>query len=426
MNREIVPCGPISASVQLPGSKYVANRLVPLAALASSESKLANVVDNNDINTAIAGLTQLGYRFEKHGDQLQVKPRGSAPSSDCELYTAHSGTFSRFVTAIAALEAVPVQINCSDKMATRPMIELFDALNQLKVEVTSENQCLPAQIKGPLKGDQCSLDASRSSQYLSALLITAPFLQNGLKIQLKGELVSRAYVDMTINLMQKMGVEVIEEGHCFSVKPGQIYRGIEYTIPGDPVSSTYFMGAAAIAGGQVRIQNFDFESVQGEAQFYQVLEQMGVAIARDEEDLIIKSNGHLQAVEVDMGGMPDAVQTLAAVACFAEGSTRISNIAHLAYKESDRIKDTAREIAKTGIEVEAGEDFLVIHGRGSDAPNLAAADIETHEDHRMAMSMALLGIKISGVKILDAEVVEKSFPTYWNLMGSIGVSSKQI
>ncbi|MCW9016470.1 MAG: 3-phosphoshikimate 1-carboxyvinyltransferase, partial [Kangiellaceae bacterium] len=324
MNREIIPCGSINASVQLPGSKYIANRLVPLAALASSESNLANVVDNNDINTAIAGLTQLGYQFNKRGDQLQITPRGTAPNTVCELYTAHSGTFSRFVTAIAALESVPVQINCSDKMATRPMIELFEALAELKAEVKSENQCLPAQIKGPLKGDQCQLDASRSSQYLSALLIVAPFLQNGLKIQLTGELVSRAYVDMTVNLMQKMGVEVIEEGNCFSVKPGQIYNGIDFTIPGDPVSSTYFMGIAAIAGGEIRIRHFDFESVQGEARFYQVLEQMGVAIARENNDLIVKSDGNLQAIEVDMGGMPDAVQTLAAVACFAEGTTRIT------------------------------------------------------------------------------------------------------
>ena len=137
---------------------------------------LRTVKHNNDINTAIAGLTELGYRFDKRGDLLTIKPRGAAPSSECELYTAHSGTFSRFVTAIAALESVPVQINCSDKMATRPMIELFDALRELQVEVDSENQCLPAQIIGPLKGDQCLLDASRSSQYLSALLITAPLL----------------------------------------------------------------------------------------------------------------------------------------------------------------------------------------------------------------------------------------------------------
>lgn len=426
MNRKITPLPSIGGEVKLPGSKYVANRLLPLAALASSESLLSNVVDNNDINTAIDGLSALGYRFEKGEELVRVFPRRAALGEATDLYTSHSGTFSRFVTAIAALESVPVKIDCSEKMATRPMIELFDALKQLGAEIESPNQCLPATIKGGVKGSQCRLDASRSSQYLSALLIVSPFFKDGLKIELTGELVSRAYVDMTIKLMELLGVKVIEEGSYFSVKGGQMYRGIDISIPGDPVSSTYFMGAAAISSGKVRINNFDFDSVQGESKFYTVLEKMGVSTSREEDDLIIEGTDSLQAVEVDMGGMPDAVQTLAAVACFAEGTTRITNIAHLAYKESDRINDTANEIRKIGIKVEADSDSLTIYGVGKNVSALKKAKIETHEDHRMAMAMALLGIKVSELQILEADVVGKSFPTYWDLMEQIGVASEEI
>ena len=419
MNREIIPNHQINASIQLPGSKYIANRLVPMCALATGESKLTNVVNNNDINTAIEGLSNLGYLFEKTADGVNISPRPQGIQAKAELYTAHSGTFSRFVTAVAALEEHPVFIKCSDKMATRPMVELFEALKALSVKVDSPNQCLPAVITGPIQSGQCQLDASRSSQYLSALLIVSPLLPGGLQVKLEGELVSRAYVDMTVQLMRKMGVEVVEKGNQFNVAPGQAYRGVNYAIPGDAVSASYFMGAAAISGGTVTIKNFDLNSVQGEAKFYQVLQTMGVKVEINGADLTIVGGGHLTAIEVDMGGMPDAVQTLAAVACYAEGTTKITNIAHLAYKESNRIEDTANEIRKTGIEVESGKDFLIIDGG-----KLSPAEINTHEDHRMAMSMALLGIKTAGIKILDAEVVEKSFPDYWDYLAKIGLNSQ--
>lgn len=421
MNRIILPADTIGGKVNLPGSKYIANRLLPLCALASSESRLSNVVNNNDINTAISGLSQLGYQFARENEQLIVKPRQNRLSQAAALYTAHSGTFSRFVTAIAALEQYPVAVSCSKKMATRPMQELFDCLRHLGVKVESPNECLPATIIGPFKADNCQIDASRSSQYVSALLMVAPMLANGLTIEIVGKQVSRAYIDMTIRLMKLLGVSVVEENNRFSIASGQHYRGIDFKIPGDPVSSTYFMGAAAISGGDVTIEEFDFESVQGEAGFFRVLEKMGVQIEQLGRDLKLTGPEKLQAIDVDMGEMPDAVQTLAAVACFADGKTHISNIAHLAYKESNRIEDTANEIRKTGIRVDSGEDYLTIYGGQP-----KGAELHTHEDHRMAMSLALLGIKTPGIKILDANVVEKSFPTYWQHLDSIGLKSQAV
>jgi 3-phosphoshikimate 1-carboxyvinyltransferase len=421
--REISPVDTIDACVSLPGSKYIANRLLPLCALAKSESSLTNVVNNDDINASIQGLLQLGYQIEHQESQLKIKPRQSGITQPAEIYTAHSGTFSRFVSAVAALESHPVSINCSEKMATRPMQEIFTTLKQLGVSIDSPNDCLPAVIKGPMLGGDCRLDASRSSQYLSALLIVAPTLRDGLSIELDNELASSTYIDMTIQLMQKMGVEVKRHNNQFMVSPGQSYQGIDYHIPGDPMSASYFMAATAIAGGRMVIENFDFDSLQGEAKFYQVLEQMQVTMQRKDKNLIVTSDGHLNAIEIDMEKMPDAVQTLAAVACFAKGTTRITNIENLAYKESNRIEDTAREIRKTGIQVETGKDYMAIQGGQP-----KSAEIDTYDDHRMAMSMALLGIKKHpsnkiSLKVHDAQVVNKSFPTFWDCLNSIGVKS---
>ncbi len=409
-----------SISVRLPGSKYIANRLLPLCALASTKSVLSNVVDNDDINAATKGLKALGYQLQYENSVMEISPRleHEKPDALITFNTHHSGTFSRFVAAISALENVPVEIICSEKMATRPMNELFDSLRELGVEIESENERLPAIVKGPFKTNHCKLDASRSSQYLSALLIIAPLLDNGLTIELIGKQVSSAYVDMTISLMNKMGVEVLRSENLLTVATGQKYKGIEYTVPCDPVSSSYFMGFAAISGQKIKIEAFDHQSLQGEAQFYKVLEKMGVQFEMDESSLTIISNGELKGIEIDMGEMPDVVQTLAVVASYAKGKTLIKNIAHLAFKESDRIKDTATELRKAGIKVESGDDYLLIEGGRP-----MATEIDTYDDHRMAMSMALLGVKTDNIVIKDANVVNKSFPSYWDLLAEVGLKS---
>ncbi len=412
--------------MRLPGSKYIANRLIPMCAMATSPSVLGNVVDNNDIQAAIAGLNALGYRLELQGNQLSVSPRLSAPTAPCYLNTSHSGTFSRFVAAVASLENIPVEVGCSEKMATRPMQELFTALNGLGVDVKPKidhpgDQKLPAVITGPIVNQQCQIDASRSSQFLSALLIIGPLLEKGIDIKLIGEQVSSSYVDMTLYWMNRLGIEISRDDRSLSIDNGQSYRGIEVNVPGDAVSASYFMGLVGIAGGKMTIQSFDHDSLQGESKFYQVLEKMGMHFEKSNDDLIVTSDGKLNAIEIDMGEMPDVVQTLAVMACFAKGTTVIKNIAHLAYKESNRIVDTANELLKTGIKVEFGEDYLRIEGG---VPK--SANIETYDDHRMAMSMALLGVKTPGIVILDPDVVNKSFPNYWRFMSECGLVSHSV
>lgn len=418
---EIVPCKNVDASMRLPGSKYIANRLIPMCALASTPSRLSNIVDNNDIQAAISGLNALGYHLRLKGNQLDIVPREAPLSQSTSLNTYHSGTFSRFVSAVAALESVDVTIECSEKMATRPMQELFSALSELGVAIQSNDQKLPAVITGPITENKCSIDAGRSSQFLSALLIIGPLLKNGINIQLVGKQVSSSYVDMTIHWMKTMGIGIGRNEESLLIEANQNYQGIEVNIPGDAVSASYFMGLVGIAGGRICIQSFDHDSLQGESKFYQVLELMGMQFEKGEDEITVISDGKLKGIEVDMGEMPDVVQTLAVMACFAQGKTLIKNIAHLAYKESNRINDTATELLKAGIKVEYGEDFLLIEGGKPQA-----AVIETYDDHRMAMSMALLGVQTEGITIQDPDVVNKSFPNYWTLMSQCGLDSKTV
>ncbi len=421
--REIIPNDqPLQARVSLSGSKYLANRLVIIAALAREPVVLKNVVNNDDIVTAIEGLNKLGYQLHWQDGVLQSTPRGKVKfDQTAEIYTSHSGTFSRFVSAVAALESRPIHLRGSDKMNTRPMADLFNALTELGVSIDATEQRLPAVIGGPITGNHVAIDGGVSSQYISAVLLVAPTLDRDFTLELVGKEVSTQYIDMTVALMKQFGAQVVKQERRYLIPKQEGYQGGEYYIPPDPVSSSYFMGAAAICGGSVELQSFDFDSLQGEAQFYQVLQQMGCDVERKGDSLSISRIGELMAVDVDMGSMPDVVQTLAAVACFAQGTTVMRNIAHLAFKESNRIVDTAMELKKLGAKVEYGSDYLAVTGS-----TLQGTQVETYDDHRMAMCLALIGAKVSGVVINNAHVVSKSFPDYFDKLASIGIISRNI
>ncbi len=425
MNRVITPKfipTTTDTSVLLSGSKYVANRLVCIAALAKQSVKLGNVVDNDDINTAVNGLNQLGYWLSRHGNEITSSPRTLPLQINKKIYTHHSGTFSRFISAIAALDSVVIEVYGSDKMNTRPMQPLFEALQDLGVLVTSCNGFFPAKIQGPISRHQCEIDASISSQFVSGLLIAAGSTGNAFEIRLKGDVVSDQYIDMTIELMKQFGVSVQKNKNGFFIERQKGYCGGEFSISPDPVSSSYFLGLSAITGQSISLPFYDFNSVQGEAKFYQVLEQMNCEVERKGNSLVIKRTGPLLSLDVDMSHMPDVVQTLAAVAAFADGTTKITNIAHLAYKESNRIVDTATELLKVGIEVEYGSDYLTIKGDPA-CTHYHGTKIDTYDDHRMAMSMALLGAKIPNIIIKNSDVVAKSFPDYFEKMNSVGLVS---
>ncbi len=424
MKRKMLPASSLEASITLPGSKYLANRLVIIAALAEGEVQLHNVVSNDDINTAIAGLNQLGYRLKQDGNKQTIvsSPRSAGLTEPAKVYTSHSGTFSRFISAVAALEAFPVTIEGSEKMNSRPMAELFLALQQLGVKVSTSDGRLPATLTGPVKQFRCQVDGSKSSQYISALLLAAPRLNHDFILELVGEEVSTQYIDMTVDLMQQFGIKVEKTGRTYHIVKQPSYQSNTLAIPPDPVSSSYFMAAAAINRGRIELTSFDFNSLQGEANFYKVLQTMGCDIQQKRTGMVIERRKPLIAVDCNMGTMPDVVQTMAAVACFAEGTTVMRNIAHLAYKESNRIVDTATELRKLGATVDFGSDYLAVTG----GCELKGACVETYDDHRMAMSLALIGSRIPEVVINDAHVVSKSFPNYFDKLADVGIHSEEI
>ena len=415
--------------ITLPGSKYLANRLLILAALSETGSSLSNMPHNEDIDTAINGLSELGAKFEWQDNRLDCQgfKANQAYNAD-QIYSSHSGSFSRFVMPVLALSEKTISLSGSGKMNTRPMAELFSVLEQMGASLVSEHQSppatLPVSVTGPIAGGTVEMSGSTSSQFISALLMAGGKLPEGLTINLTAEPVSKPYLQMTIDLLALFGIQVVTDKQLrkFIIHPNQHYLGIDYQLESDPSSASYFLAAAAISGGHICISNFYPErSIQGEAQFATVLELMGCKIWQNETGFHCQGTKQLKAIKVDMGDMPDVVQTLAVVAMFATGKTVINNIANLAYKESNRIEDTATEIRKTGVQVETTQDALVIYG-GTLSEQHKIAILDTHDDHRMAMSLALIAIKVPELQIRDPEVVAKSFPDYWQYLQQLGYS----
>lgn len=420
--------GAINGEVEIPGSKYLANRLITLAALAKGSSTFHGVPDNDDINTAVSQWETLGMRVEgKVGNQneplvlLGVDGKLSHPPTG-KIFSGASGTFSRFISAVLALSAEPILLSGDAKMNTRPMADLFVTLRSLAAKVDSDNDRLPAQIQGPLRGGKATISGSVSSQYISALLLVGPYMQADFHLQVEGEVVSKKYIDMTVDLMRRFGADVKTVDDGFMVSTQQVYQGQQVAIEADPVSSSYFMAIAALTGGTISIKRFNHDSLQGEAKFPELLERMGCKVQRENELLTITgpSDG-LIGIDADLKTMPDIGQTLAILAACASGKTHLRNISHLKYKESDRIADTAKELRKLGIDVSYDDNNMIVQGG-----EITGGEIQTYDDHRMAMSFALLGLKTKNLVINDAQVVSKSFPTYWQTLESLGIQVSEV
>lgn len=418
---------PIDAKCTIPGSKYVANRILMIAALSKGESVLKNLPDNEDINTMIDGLKHFGIKIDLVEDSLVIHGLGGELNYDKTLiYTSASGTFSRFLLPFAALANAPVEIDGNKRMRERPMGPLIEALRALGVKVDSPNNALPCVVQGPLKGGVVGVEGNFSSQYFSGLLMAAAAsnAEIATTINVVGELVSSNYIDLTVQCMAKFNVTVENDNYkSFSIKPHQSYRPTNITIEADPVSSTYFFAAAAMTKGKVEIASFNENGAQGESRFPYLFESYGAKVINSGDTLRLNCENLKTSLSskkiIDMGNMPDAVQTFAVFSAFVDGVTRITNIAHLKYKESDRIGDTATELRKLGIHVESGDDYLEIHGNS--ALRLKNETIiDCHDDHRMAMSFSLAGLIVPGVTLKGEHCVAKSFPEYFTHYNKIG------
>jgi 3-phosphoshikimate 1-carboxyvinyltransferase len=411
MAQEITPCQPVQATLTLPGSKSYTHRALMAAALAGGTSVLTNALAAEDTELTAAALARLGAGINWQGTTIRVTGRGGRwLPAQLPIYLGNSGTSMRFLTALAALGEGEYLLTGTDRLCQRPLGELLEALGQAGVQAVSErgDGCPPVRVTGGLTGGKAQLSGGTSSQYLSALLFIGPLAPTGLKIEITGELVSRPYVDLTLEVLGNFGISYYREGYrYFELPGGQCYLPRDYVIEADASSASYFWAAAAITGGRVTITNLSLESSQGDAAFPEVLGRMGCAVESTPAGLTVRG-GPLQGITVDMATMPDLVPTLAVLAAFATGDTVITGVAHLRHKESDRLAAVATELGKLNIEARETPDGLVIRGG---TPK--GAVIHTYNDHRIAMSFAVAGLKIPGVAIEDPECVAKSFPDFW-------------
>ncbi|TWT29965.1 3-phosphoshikimate 1-carboxyvinyltransferase [Blastopirellula retiformator] len=410
---EISPAPPILGSILPPGSKSLTNRALVIAALAEGDSVLTGALESEDTHVMIDSLRQLGIevQHDSHAKVIRVAGTGGAiPAREADLFVANSGTTIRFLTAMVATGDGKYRLDGIPRMRERPIKDLLDTLSRLGVTCRSEtgNGCPPVVVETTgLVGGAAKIAGDISSQYLSGLMMAAPYAASGVTLEVVGELVSKPYVQMTAAIMSDFGVTVDAGDLTKLVIPPGKYQGREYAIEPDASAASYFWGAAAITGGSVTVEGLSREALQGDVAFCECLEQMGCQVEYGENSIkVIGSRVH--GICIDMNAISDTVQTLAAVALFADGPTTVTGVAHNRHKETDRIGDLARELRKLGAIVEELEDGLtIIPGK------LQGAEIETYNDHRMAMSLALVGLRQPGVVILNPTCTNKTYPHYF-------------
>lgn len=428
---ELEPCGPITGSIRPPGSKSITNRALVCAALAEGESLLSGALHSEDTEVMIASLQRLGIDVTHNQEEATIAVvgcRGVLPAASAELYVANSGTTVRFLTALACLGNGEFRLDGIERMRERPIGDLAAALRQLGVDIVCEspNECPPVMIKSAgLNGGTASVGGSISSQYLSGLLMAAPASTTDIILEVTGELVSKPYIAITTAVMKSFGVTVLEDdSQRFVIRP-QTYQGCRYDIEPDASAASYFWAAAAIAGGEVTVEGLTHQALQGDVAFVNVLEKMGCEVEHQTDSITVRRHDSvLNGIDIDMNAISDTVQTLAAVAMHAQGSTTIRNVAHNRHKETDRIGDLAVELRKLGATVTETEDGMII-----DPPaKIQPATLETYNDHRMAMSFALIGLTTPGIVITNPGCTAKTYPDYFadlkQLAGTSAETSK--
>ena len=411
---EIKPTGPLNASIRPPGSKSITNRALICAALADGESVLMGALDSEDTGVMVAALRQLGLQVSHVTANSTIHITGCGgvlPSHRADLNIANSGTTIRFLTAMLAACRGNFRLDGIARMRERPIADLLHALEQLGGAASSEraNGCPPVVIAANgLRGGQAKIRGNISSQFLSGLLMAAPYAEQPVFIDVEGELVSKPYVTMTLGVMSAFGVDVATDKLDRFVIPTARYRGCAYEIEPDASAASYFWGAAAVTGGTVTVEGLHRNALQGDVAFCDCLARMGCDVSYADNGITVKG-GSLCGITVDMNAISDTAQTLAVIALFAEGPTTITGVAHIRHKETDRVGDLARELRKLGAEVNEFDDGLTITPQ-----TLRPAAINTYNDHRMAMSFALAGLKLPGIVINDPGCTRKTYPNFFD------------
>ncbi|MCB1645393.1 MAG: 3-phosphoshikimate 1-carboxyvinyltransferase [Pseudomonadales bacterium] len=419
----IEPVTHAEGEIQLPGSKSLTNRALLLAALATGETRLHNLLNSADTERMLEALNQLAVPLETNHQAAECLVTGQGrpftPPNEMSFFLGNAGTAIRPLTSILSLCQGTFLIDGDEYMRERPIEHLIEALNQLgvKTEYLGKHGCPPVRLHGgTLKGGKVSVKGNISSQYLTALLMTLPLAREDSEITVIGEQVSKPYLDITLDIMEKFGVHASHDNYqLFKVPGGQQYTSPgDYLIEGDASSASYFFAAAAIKGGTIRVNGLGRDSVQGDIGFLDVMEAMGATVTRT-DNWIEVTGGELRPVDMDLNHIPDAAMTVAMVALFAKGKSRISNIYNWRVKETDRMTAMATELRKLGAIITTGEDFIEIEP----PEELQPATIDTYGDHRMAMCFSLAALGSSPVTINDPGCVDKTFPTYFTLFNQV-------
>ena len=420
-----LPIAPLRRSIDLelavPGSKSISNRYLAMSALAQGEVNLSGLLRSDDTHYMVQCLKTLGFDVRPDWDARTCRVLGEGgriPNANAELFVGAAGTAMRFLSAFVSLGNGHYRLDGTPRMRERPIEDLLLGLRQLGVDATSErgNGCPPVIVEARgLPGGLAQIDGSRSSQYISAILLAAPYAKSPMTVEVTGSFVSRPFVELTLQNMSDFGVLTATDGErIYRPTHGVKYRAGNYEIEGDATAASYFLGAAAILGGRACVSNVSANSKQGDARFFELLRRMGCSVRTgilgDQRGIEIRRDPKtpLKAIDADMNDMPDVVLTLAAVCLFAEGTSTILNVGNLRIKETDRLAALASELRRVGAHIEEGDDWLEIT---PGAPKAAA--VETYDDHRMAMSLALVGLGQEGVTIKNPSCVSKTYPDYF-------------
>ena len=418
------PIRRISGSITLPGSKSLSNRVLLLAMLSEGETFIENLLDSDDVRRMIDALAKLKISYEENRPDKKIRvkgERGRIPVDKAELFLGNAGTAIRPLTAALTLGHGRFVLDGIERMRERPIQDLLDGLNQIGAHVHSINKtgCPPVEIiANGLPGGITELSGAISSQYLSAILLTSPYAQTPVEIRIKDHLVSIPYVEMTIRLMNRFGVNVgvSEDFKGFHINAPQSYKSPgTYFVEGDASSASYFLAGAAITSGTITVIGCGTDSLQGDARFAEIMEMMGAEVQWEPNQITVRGSGNLKGINVDMNEMPDAAMTLAVAALFAKGTTAIRNIYNWRLKESERLQAVSSELKKLGATIEEGEDYIVIEP----PEQLLPAEIATYDDHRMAMAFSLAACGGVPITILDPSCVSKTFPDYFDQLSKL-------
>jgi len=416
---EIAPTGPVRATVRVPGSKSHTNRSLVIAALADGESRLEGPLFAADTRAMIKGLMALGFgvRADEAGTITVEGRGGEVPARGAVVDARDAGTVMRFLPALAALGEGEFTIDGSPRMRERPVGDLVDGLRGLGVDASASGPDgrppVVVRARG-LEGGTVRVSASTSSQFASALLLAAPCARSPITVELEGEVVSRPFIDLTLELMKEFGAEVAcDPPAVYRVEAPRPYRAGLHRVEGDATAASYFWAAAAVTAGRVEVANVGTRSHQGDARFVDVLEEMGCRVERSERAITVSGPEVLRGGEFDLNEMPDVAQTLAVTALFADSPVSIVNIANLRVKECDRLSALAAELPKLGATVEERPDGITVTAPKNGRAGLCGARIATYDDYRMAMSFAVAGLAIPGVVIQDPGCVSKTYPRFF-------------